>query len=344
MSTYIREKLPVILIAFLAIFGVVMGVVSAATAQNLNHDPVLAPWQGIGNQPATAPWDPMTSTHSTPSGMRQTLIGRAGVIPEAPAPMYPPQKAERVPNLPSLADSKNDYRANMNAATRATTLRERRVEGPGPVPDFEDLQLNNGELRSAEVKIILTGQNEDKEKELTWRLNPVELPVFIDKVRKLELALGGNVSTQPYGTIYDHIEVSLLGKAGQVYQPVKIFQNKVDLPSDSRPFEDSDKDIELWLLGTAKTFGQKDAIANLIKIWSYEDCKALNHTLVDSVPRQCVLPDGTTFLEIDQKITEKDKSIDNFEKCLKAGHPLIVSFPRKCVAPGGRVYIEPPRL
>lgn len=344
MSTYIREKLPVILVAVLAVLSIVLGAVSAATAQNLNHNPSLAPWEGINGEPALQQWDPMTSTHTGPSGMRRTLIGRAGSTPVPPAPLFPPQRLEPVPDLPSLADDKNNYRADPNTAQRANSLRQRRVEAPKPVPDFEALHLNNGELRSAEVQIKLSGKNDDKEPSLSWRLNPVELPIFIDKVRKLQVALSGNVTTEKSNTIYSHIEVSLLGNKGQVYQPVKIYQNKVDLPANPRPHEDQNRDLELWLLGTAKTFGQKDQIANLIHIWSYEDCKALNHTLVDSVPRQCVLPDGTTFLEIDKKLSQKDKEITTFDKCLKAGHPLIVSFPRKCVAPGGRVYIEPPRL
>lgn len=345
MSTYIREKLPVILIAFLAVVGILLGAVSAATAQNLNHDPSLAPWEGLNGEPALKHWNPMTSTHQGPSGMRRTLIGRAGTTPEQPVPSFPPEKLEPVPDLPSLADGKNNnYRADPNVAQRANSLRQRRVEAPKPVPDFESLHLNNGELRSAQVQIKLSGNNADKESGLSWRLNPVELPIFIDKVRKLQPAISGNVMTDKSNTIYDHIEVNLLGNKGQVYEAVKIYQNKVDLPSDPRPHEDQNRDLELWLLGTAKTFGQKDQIANLINIWSYEDCKALNHTLVDSVPRQCVLPDGTTYLEIDKKVSQKDKAINTFDKCLKAGHPLIVSFPRKCVAPGGRVYIEPPRL
>ena len=345
MTTYIKEKFPVILVAFLAFCGIILGAISAATAQNLNHDPSLAPWEGMNGEPALQQWNPMTSTHGAPSGMRRTLIGRAGVIPEKPVPTYPPEHYQPVPDLPSLADGKTqDYRADMDKAARASTLMQRRKEAPRPVPDFEALHLNNGELRAAEVQIKLKGNNADMEKDLSWRLNPVELPIFLDKVRKLEPALSGNVTTEDSKTNYDHIEVTLLGKAGQRYQPVKIFQNKVNLPAESRPHEDMDKDLELWLMGTTKTFGQKEAVSNLIKVWSYEDCKALNFTLVDSVPRQCVLPDGTTFLEIDQKLTEEDKKINNFETCLKASHPIIVSFPRKCVAPGGRVYIEPPRL
>ena len=344
MSTYIREKFPVILVVLLAAVGILLGAVSAATAQNLNHDPSLAPWEGLNGEPAIKHWNPMTSTHMGPSGMRRTLIGRAGESPEQPAPMFPPERLEPMPDLPSLADQKNNYRADPNIAQRANSLRQRRVEAPKPVPDFESLHLNNGDLRSAQVQIRLSGNNADKETFLMWRLNPVELPIFIDKVRKLQVSVSGIVPTEKSNTIYDHIEVSLLGNAGQVYEPVKIYQNKVDLPADTLPYEDSNRDLELWLLGTAKTFGQKDQIANLITIWSYEDCKALNHTLVDSVPRQCVLPDGTTYLEIDKKLSQKDKAINNFDKCLKAGHPLIVTFPRKCVAPGGRVYIEPPRL
>lgn len=345
MTTYIREKLPVILIALLAVAGILLGVVSAATAQNLNHDPRLQPWQGQNANPIPnpnfAPWEPLTETHQSPTGMRPTMIGRAGVIPEKPAPLFPPERLEPLPEVPSLADSK---RAGTSAAVRAKTLAQRRVKLPDAVPNFDDLQLNNGEIRSAEVKVLLKGKNTDKEKELTWQFNPVELPIFIDKVHKLDIALGGSVAVTPSGTDYNRLQVRLIGNDGNFYQPVNIYQNRVWIPSINQPHEDQNRDLELWTLGTSKTFAQKDKITSLIKIWSFEDCKALNHTLVDSVPRQCILPDGTTYLEIDQKLSEKDKAIDNFDKCLRAGHPLIVNFPRKCVAPGGRIYIEPPRL
>lgn len=344
MTTYIREKLPVILIIILAVAGVVMGVVSAATAQNLNHDPKLAPWEGVTNSntnPVLAPWMPEDYTHTDPSGMRPTIIGRAGVIPEKPANFWPPAPvAENLP-LNSLADSAHG--PDMGKAMRATSLKERRVKTPNPLPDFAQLQLTNGELRAAEVKVVLK-KGKEAAVDLTWRLNPVEFPIFIDKMVKLKPALSGSVNVTPSETDYDHVEVRMLGNNGQTYQPVSIYQNRVYDPSKQTPLEDTNRDLELWTLGTAKSFAQKDLITNLIKIWSFEDCKALNHTLIDAVPRQCVLPDGTTYLEIDEKLSEADKKIINFDTCLKAGKPLIMSFPRKCVAPGGRVYIEPPRL
>ncbi len=326
---YIREKLPVILVFIIAACLVILGLISAAVAQ-----------------PILKPWTPHEHSGEYVTKMRPTLIGRAGVIPEAPPP---PQSdivsVEELPKLPSLADKhkEKEMRPDMSKVSSAKGLKKRRGTIENPIPNLKELALNNGELRTAEVQILLKEDKEAQQK-LRWHLNPVELPVFLERINKIEPALSGQVTGTPSGTEYRFLQVRLIAKNGVVYQPINIYQNRIRVPGINIPLEDENRELEMWTMGTAKTFAQRSAITKLLKIMSFDECKALNHTLMDTMPRQCILPDGTTFLDIDKKLSDKYRDITNFDKCLHGGHPLIVDFPRKCVAPGGQVHIEPPRL
>ena len=363
----IKQYIPLAILSILAAMVVFLGVVSAANAQS-NYSPysgknqggeVIAGPDAGAKAPSSEIFQPLMphketqrSGRFTPrDDTRPTRIGRAGRLPEDPvrAPRQP-QSTPRLDDMPSLSDNAEKGRGsrlgpnNMDAARRVGDVRRMKREEPAPAPDFEDLALNNTHIRTAEVQVVLKQDKKEEEKLLNWRMNPVEYPVFIKKVNALQEAMSGSVSVEESDTAYDGVKVRLIDNEGTRYAPVTIYHNRVTLPDHSAPFQDSNRDLETWALGTAKRHDQREMIADLIDVMSYKQCKALGHTLVDAVPRQCILPDGTTFIEIDEKITSEDRKITDFEKCLKASHPIVDTFPRKCVAPGGRIYVEPPQL
>ena len=317
---------------------------------------------------------------------RATFIGQAGRLPTyskptpAPAPKEKaPEKkelsAEEIEKIGSLADasqqqddtdgdqpnSKNMGAKNMGPKNispealeraRRTGDIERMATEETAIPDFDDLHLNNKKIRTAKVQVHLKEGQDDKQTLLSWRMNPLEYPVFINKVQALAPAMSGSVpikssgqsSGNPSGTAYERTTVELVSKDGTTYAPVSIKHNRVSVPGKDIPRQDSGRELETWVFGTAKRRDQREIISNLIHVMSYEQCKMLGHSLVDGAPRQCILPDGTTYIEIDEKLTPKAREITNFEKCLKRGHPIVDTFPRQCVAPGGRIYVEPPQL
>lgn len=358
----IKQYIPLALLTILAAMVVFLGVVSAANAQNfsgfLNQEGgqvIAGPDAGETEESDIfQPLMPHRNHRMTvQDDRRPTRIGRAGRLPEdtvrAPQQPQPYVNLDEMPSLSDNAETTSDRGdrlgpTNMSMARRAGDIRRMEHQGPAPIPDFEELILNNQHIRTAEVQVHLKEGQDDQENLLSWRMNPVEYPVFIEKVEALDPTMTGTVPTEETNTAYDHTTVRLVDNEGRTYAPVKIYHNRVNLPGRQVPYQDSHRDLETWTLGTAKRHDQREIIASLINVMSYEQCKALGHTLVDAVPRQCILPDGTTFIEIDEKLTPKDREITSFEKCLKASHPIVDTFPRKCVAPGGRIYVEPPQL
>ena len=364
----LKQYIPIVFLSIAAIALVVLGTLSAAHAQArpsavLQHELIIE--NGVEVNKGQKRFHPIPlRPHNTPhnDALRTTKIGRAGVLPQRPVfkkkePTTPPNWKE----MTSLSDHKkraglngsgfnrskgNRLGPDLSAARKRGDLRRLKTLPPAPHPDFATLALNNKSIRTAEVKIRLKGLKDQKIKEadLTWRLNPLEHPIFIEKIAALEEPLSGFVNGPPSGSAYAFSEVYLIGEDGTTYAPVRIYQNRVRLPGKQIPLEDSHTNLQDWLFGTAKTYGQKEQLASLIKIQSYNQCKALGHTLVDATPRQCLLPDGTTFIKTQAKYAQANHTIIDFDTCLKAGNPIVNTFPRKCVGPGGKLYIEPPRL
>ena len=361
----IKQYLPLVLLSFLAAMVVFLGVVSAANAQQFNPrfkqdfsnnntdgKVIAGPDAGEAQSDIFQPLAPHPQGRfTTRDDSRPTRIGRAGRLPRdtvrAPQQPQPTPNLEEMASLSDEADNASNGRlgpSDMSQARRAGDLARMAAEDDAPTPDFDELTLNNQHIRTAQVQVHLKEGQDDKQTLLSWRMNPVEYPVFIEKVQALEPAMSGSVPVTSSGTAYERTSVRLVDKEGRTYAPVSIYQNQIFLPDSRAPYQDSSRDLETWVLGTAKRHDQREIISELVQVMSYQQCKALGHTLVDGAPRQCILPDGTTFIEIDEKITPKDRQITSFEKCLKGGHPIVDTFPRKCVAPGGRVYVEPPQL
>ena len=361
----LRPKLPSVLIILLLALALVVGTFAAAHAQQT----------GLLDD-----WMPGTDTHQAPQQQGDTtahhgvLIGEPGQIPEAP----PPARVIQTPNgimtlppalqqLPSLSDNggtaapaqqapqaKNKMPAaikpKMPAAlpTAAAEVPFTRAK-PAPKLDIKALAEDNSHVRDITLQVHVSGHDKAAkadEKLMHWALSSVDRPIFIQKVADLEPALAGTVSVPKSRTSYQNISVTITLDDGSVLPPIKIYANRVELPGKSVPLEDTKRDTEFWLFGTADTYKQRLRATELLDIMTFRECMLLGHTIVETDPRQCVLPNGTTFLEVElsKPLTEKEIAIRDFEACLKGGYPLILTFPRKCVAPGGRVYVEPPRL
>jgi hypothetical protein len=76
----------------------------------------------------------------------------------------------------------------------------------------------------------------------------------------------------------------------------------------------------------------------------FDDCRLMGFPIVNTKPRQCLLPEDGIMLETEEQPTAKSLKATNFDSCLNYGQSLINTFPRRCVAAGGRVFSEPPRV
>ena len=358
----IKQYMPLALLTVVVVLVIVLGVVSAAYAQSssvfgmrgVNEDGqvIAGPDAGktVKEPDIFQPLSPhLPGRFVEEDDMRPTRIGRAGLLPRntvrSPQQPQPPINLE---DMPSLSDNRNSANnrlgPDMTKARRAGDVARMAQAEPDPIPDFEELMLNNQSVRTAQVQVHLKQGQDDDETLLSWRMNPVEYPVFIKKVHALKPALTGSVPVTPSGTAYARTSVRLVDNEGQTYAPVNIYQNRVFVPGKEAPHEDNNLDLQTWVFGTAKRLDQREIISELIRVYSYDQCKTLGHTLVDTSPRQCILPDGSTYIDIDERLTPEGRKITTFEKCLKGGFPIVDTFPRQCVAPGGRIYVEPPQL
>ncbi len=65
---------------------------------------------------------------------------------------------------------------------------------------------------------------------------------------------------------------------------------------------------------------------------SYEECVAAGYPILKTYPGQCVMPDGTKFIQ--------PIAMNSFEECAK-WYPVMESYPRQCRDGAGKTWIEP---
>ena len=73
-------------------------------------------------------------------------------------------------------------------------------------------------------------------------------------------------------------------------------------------------------------------------ITNYEECVAAGFPALKSYPGQCVLPNGTRFVQV----IILDETINSFTACVAAGNPIMESAPPKCRTSDGRTFTATP--
>lgn len=185
--------------------------------------------------------------------------------------------------------------------------------------------------------------------EAEWMLTSVERDVLLAQLK------GQPRLSHPHDAIFDklgnpipnyhgvHIEFETY--SGAAVPGLTVFDGRVRTSQGGsviRP--DAGREMEIWLYGTAKTRGQQLLAVQAIPIFTFTHCLNLGNLIIESTPRQCLLPDNNLLLESTEKVTVADLAVRDFDSCLQNGKALIDAFPRRCLAAGGRVFTEPPRL
>lgn len=223
------------------------------------------------------------------------------------------------------------------------SLADRPVGRPGPDQEapirLEKLATDNSVLRDARVTLLGAPEGSDN----SWSLSIIERPLLLSRLLELRQVHKLPPVTVDTETGYRGIEITLYDHDGTRYAPIQIFRDQVRMYGTHPLLRDSGRSLEYWVASTAKTVGQFNVVSLLMPPASYDECQVMGFQIFYSTPRQCVLADGTTFIEGARPIPANARPIVTFEDCeIDPQNRVINTFPRKCIAPGGRLLIEPP--
>jgi hypothetical protein len=144
--------------------------------------------------------------------------------------------------------------------------------------------------------------------------------------------------------LYRGVKISIRLTGHDTISDFYVFEGQVKNRHGKKITADPGRNLEYWLMGTARIKRDQLLAARVLPILSFEQCRLLSNQIVETTPRQCLLPDGNLLLEtLEQPTTASLKAVD-FDSCLMHGKALIQTFPRRCMAAGGRVFTEPPKV
>lgn len=182
-----------------------------------------------------------------------------------------------------------------------------------------------------------------------WMMSQTQLQVFLNK---LLFEMPDKPTPEddiwpklkPIEPHYKGITVVMQMLGGKSFEPLKIYEGRVSGPGGELISADFGRRLEYWMFGTARVRRDQLLGVNVLPVLSFEQCRLMGQKIVETSPRQCLLPDNNLLLETSEQPTLKSARLKDFDGCLKDGKALIYTFPRRCVAAGGRVFTEPPRL
>lgn len=142
---------------------------------------------------------------------------------------------------------------------------------------------------------------------------------------------------------YKGMKVMMQTVRGEKFQALKVYKGRISA-GGALVREDVGRGLEYWLFSTARVRRDLNLGASLVPVWTFEQCRVLGMQVVDTEPRQCLLPDGGIVLQTADEPTKGSLKVTDFEGCLKHGASLVATFPRRCVVAGGKVFTEPPQV
>jgi len=196
-------------------------------------------------------------------------------------------------------------------------------------------------IGSATLSVDMTTEN------ISWPITQTELAVLMGRLQNLKAKPHHNdtlfAALKEKNPNYNGITLTLHTRDGNKITPLHVFEGNVR--SDGALYErDPGRELEYWLFGTAKVVKQQILATQVLPIFTFNHCRILGNVIVNTQPRQCLLPDNNLLFEVPEKPTLASLKINDFDACLKEGKAIIHTFPRRCMVAGGRVFTEPPRL
>ncbi len=222
-----------------------------------------------------------------------------------------------------------------------------RVEAQGGllVPDLPVIVSESSALQRAtvEVQLGLGDQNP------SWQMSQTALQVFTQKLADVlahaptEMDRLVMAAKNPEPT-YRGLTLTLRRVDGKRYATLLLAQGKIRVRGGRVLADDPGRELEYWVFGTARI--RRDLLlgSQVLPVVTFDQCRVLGNQVVETEPRQCLLPDKNILLETPDPLTRASLRATDFDSCLKYGKSLIYTFPRRCLAAGGRVFTEPPRV
>ena len=181
-----------------------------------------------------------------------------------------------------------------------------------------------------------------------WEMSSTQRPIFLDRLTNMP------EKPLPIDSIWPHVPqpemqyhgITVLMRTfkGQRFAPLYIFEGRVEAPNHVLLAPDYGRGLEYWLFGTARIRRDQMLGATVMPVLTFDECRMLGQRIVNTTPRQCLLPNNNILLETDSIPDLTAARVQNFDQCLLHGRALIYTFPRRCLTTGGRVFTEPPRV
>lgn len=218
-------------------------------------------------------------------------------------------------------------------------------QGGALVPDLQVIISDSTLLQRATVEVQLGMGDQNP----TWQLSQTALQVFPQKLADVLAQAPDGVdrlavtAKNPEPT-YRGLTLALRRVDGQRYATLLVTQGKIRVHGGDVLADDPGRRLEYWLFGTARI--RRDLLlgSQVLPVVTFEQCRVLGNQIVETQPRQCLLPDQNILLETPDPLTRASLRATDFDSCLKHGKALIYTFPRRCMADGGRVFTEPPKV
>jgi len=195
------------------------------------------------------------------------------------------------------------------------------------------------------VVVVDMGHGEDNPR---WEMGATMLPVFFQRILEMPahpLPIDDVWPKVPApDPAYRGLVVLLHTTDGKRFAPLRFFSGRVEGPNGTLLAPDHGRGMEYWLFGTARVRRDQMLGATVLPVLTFEQCRLLGQRIVNTQPRQCLLPDNNLLLESAAMPTVAAARVRTFDGCLEHGAALIYTFPRRCMTVGGRVFTEPPRV
>ncbi|RYG61295.1 MAG: hypothetical protein EON60_04075 [Alphaproteobacteria bacterium] len=210
---------------------------------------------------------------------------------------------------------------------------------------LENIYLNREDIDQALV-VVEVGQREENPQ---WIMSPTQMQVMLDTLLQfmpekptVEDAIWPKLKRKDPN--YKGMRVVLRTVWGRYFEPFTIFEGQVKAANGRLMVPDYGRRLEYWMFGASRVRRDQMMGANLLHVLTFEQCRLLGQQIVETRPRQCLLPDNNLLLETQELPTMASARIRDFDGCLKHGKALIYTFPRRCISAGGRVFTEPPKV
>ncbi len=210
---------------------------------------------------------------------------------------------------------------------------------------LENIYLNREDIEQAMVVVELGQKGENPQ----WVMSPTQMQVMLDTMLQfmpdkptVEDAIWPKLKRKDPS--YKGIRVVLRTVWGRNFEPFTIFEGQVKAADGRLVVPDYGRRLEYWMFGASRVRRDQMMGAHMLHVLTFEQCRLLGQQIVETRPRQCLLPDNNLLLETQELPTLASARIRDFDGCLKKGKALIYTFPRRCIAAGGRVFTEPPKV